>query len=88
MTGCVGSSWRTAPGATWGRGETETDRGRLIESLIIVVGVGIFGTLTGFLANAFLAPSGAIASVLTTTDNEVEPDPSGTAAADADRVGS
>ena len=33
-----------------------TDLGRLIGSLIIVVGVGVFGTLTGFLANAFLAP--------------------------------
>ena len=33
-----------------------TDRGRLIGSLIIVVGVGIFGTFTGFLANLFLAP--------------------------------
>lgn len=35
-----------------------TQLGRLIGSLIIVVGVGVFGTLTGFLANAFLAPSG------------------------------
>jgi voltage-gated potassium channel len=34
-----------------------TDIGRLVGSLIIVVGVGVFGTLTGFLANAFLAPS-------------------------------
>jgi hypothetical protein len=25
--------------------------------LIIVVGVGVFGTLTGFLANVFLTPS-------------------------------
>ena len=35
-----------------------TDVGRLIGSLIIVVGVGVFATLTGFLANAFLAPRG------------------------------
>lgn len=34
-----------------------TDVGRLIGSVIIVVGVGVFGTLTGFLANAFMAPS-------------------------------
>jgi voltage-gated potassium channel len=34
-----------------------TSVGRLIGSLIIVVGVGVFGTLTGFLANAFLSPS-------------------------------
>ncbi len=34
-----------------------TDAGRVVGSFIIVVGVGVFGTLTGFLANAFLAPS-------------------------------
>jgi voltage-gated potassium channel len=34
-----------------------TDLGRIIGSLIIVVGVGVFGTLTGFLANFFLTPS-------------------------------
>jgi voltage-gated potassium channel len=33
-----------------------TELGRLFGSLVIVVGVGVFGTLTGFLANAFLAP--------------------------------
>ncbi len=33
-----------------------TNPGREIGSLIIVVGVGIFGTLTGYLANLFLAP--------------------------------
>jgi catechol 2,3-dioxygenase-like lactoylglutathione lyase family enzyme len=33
-----------------------TNPGRLLGALIIVVGVGIFGTLTGYLANAFLAP--------------------------------
>jgi len=40
-----------------------TDAGRIVGSVIIVVGVGVFGTLTGFLANAFLAPSetGAVA---------------------------
>jgi voltage-gated potassium channel len=34
-----------------------TEVGRLIGSLIIVVGVGVFGTLTGFLANVFLSPN-------------------------------
>ena len=34
-----------------------TNEGRVIGSLIIVVGVGIFGTFTGYLANLFLAPS-------------------------------
>jgi hypothetical protein len=33
-----------------------TDAGRLIGALIIVVGVGIFGTFTGYLANLFLSP--------------------------------
>ncbi len=34
-----------------------TTRGRFFGSLIIVIGVGIFGTFTGFLANFFLTPS-------------------------------
>ncbi|HQR27230.1 MAG TPA: ion transporter [Nocardioides sp.] len=33
-----------------------TNAGRNLGAFIIVLGVGIFGTLTGFLANAFLAP--------------------------------
>jgi voltage-gated potassium channel len=33
-----------------------TDAGRLWGSMIIVVGVGIFGTFTGYLANFFLSP--------------------------------
>lgn len=33
-----------------------TNPGRVLGALIIIVGVGIFGTLTGYLANAFLAP--------------------------------
>lgn len=33
-----------------------TNPGRVIGSIIIVVGVGIFGTLTGYLANLFLSP--------------------------------
>ena len=34
-----------------------THMGRIFGSLVIIVGVGVFGTLTGFLANAFLAPT-------------------------------
>jgi len=34
-----------------------TSLGRIYGSLIIIVGVGIFGTFTGFLANFFLSPS-------------------------------
>jgi len=33
-----------------------TDWGRIIGGLIIIVGVGIFGTFTGYLANLFLSP--------------------------------
>ncbi|WP_439594272.1 potassium channel family protein [Microbacterium sp.] len=36
-----------------------TTAGRLIGTLIIVVGVGIFGTFTGYLANLFLGPGRA-----------------------------
>lgn len=36
--------------------------GRILGTVIIIVGVGIFGTLTGFLANAFLAPRRAKAN--------------------------
>jgi voltage-gated potassium channel len=34
-----------------------TGTGRIIGALIILVGVGIFGTFTGFLANFFLSPA-------------------------------
>jgi voltage-gated potassium channel len=34
-----------------------TNRGRLFGAMIIVIGVGIFGTFTGYLANFFLTPS-------------------------------
>ncbi len=34
-----------------------TNEGRFCGSLIIVIGVGIFGTFTGYLANLFLSPS-------------------------------
>ena len=66
--GAEGSNIETAEDAVWyllvtmstvGYGDhfPVTDLGRIIGSAIIVVGVGVFGTLTGFLANAFLAPS-------------------------------
>jgi voltage-gated potassium channel len=34
-----------------------TNPGRIVGVLIMIVGVGLFGVLTGFLANTFLAPS-------------------------------
>ena len=64
-----GSTITTASDALWynvvtmatvGYGDTYpvTNAGRLLGSLVIIVGVGIFGTLTGFLANAFLGSRG------------------------------
>jgi hypothetical protein len=66
--GAQGASITSAEDAVWylivtmstvGYGDMVpvTGVGRMLGSLIIVVGVGVFGTLTGFLANAFLAPS-------------------------------
>ena len=34
-----------------------TNRGRFCGSMIIIIGVGIFGTFTGYLANVFLSPA-------------------------------
>ena len=34
-----------------------TDLGRIMGALVIIIGVGIFGTFTGFLANFFLSPA-------------------------------
>ena len=36
-----------------------TNPGRIVGVLIMIVGVGLFGVLTGFLANTFLAPASA-----------------------------
>jgi voltage-gated potassium channel len=63
-----GSTITTASDALWynivtmatvGYGDTYpvTNAGRVLGALVIVVGVGIFGTLTGFLANAFVGAS-------------------------------
>ncbi len=48
-----------------------TTTGRIIGTLIIVVGVGVFGTLTGFLANAFLTPSSDVAEAVEAPDSGV-----------------
>ncbi|MCD5347603.1 ion transporter [Agromyces sp. S2-1-8] len=53
-----------------------TNPGRLIGALIIIVGVGIFGTFTGYLANLFLGPQKAAEAA----DAALEPE---TAPADA-----
>jgi hypothetical protein len=53
-----------------------TNEGRLIGVAIIIVGVGIFGTFTGYLANAFLSPNkankNALAEQATTQDAKSE----------------
>jgi voltage-gated potassium channel len=62
-----GSNIRSASDALWyvivtistvGYGDRfpVTTNGRVVGTLIIIVGVGIFGTFTGYLANLFLAP--------------------------------
>jgi voltage-gated potassium channel len=40
-----------------------TDAGRLIGTGIIIVGVGIFGTFTGYLANFFLSPKKKVSAL-------------------------
>jgi voltage-gated potassium channel len=47
--------------------------GRVLGVVIIVLGVGIFGTLTGFLANAFLAGPGEAAHDIVPTPASEEP---------------
>jgi voltage-gated potassium channel len=65
--GAPGANIRTASDAIWytivtistvGYGDQYpvTDAGRIVGAGIIVVGVGIFGTFTGYLANFFLSP--------------------------------
>ena len=62
-----GANIRTASDALWytivtistvGYGDQYpvTNAGRFVGSLLIIVGVGIFGTFTGYLANLFLSP--------------------------------
>lgn len=83
--GAEGANIETAQDAIWyllvtmstvGYGDQYpvTDLGRLIGSLIIIVGVGVFGTLTGFLANAFLSPSETAGVVLSSGPVEAAAD--------------
>ena len=56
--------------STVGYGDTfpVSNAGRVMGSMIIVIGVAIFGTLSGYLANLFLSPRRASASELSTHD--------------------
>jgi hypothetical protein len=89
--GAEGANILTADDAVWyslvtmstvGYGDRfpVTDLGRLFGSLTIVVGVGVFGTLTGFLANTFLSPGDGDESVEWESDasdpDTTEPDAS------------
>jgi len=51
-----------------------SNTGRLLGTLIMTIGVGLFGTITAFLANVFIAPAG---------DEEDEGEPSATASGDS-----
>ena len=53
-----------------------TGAGRVAGSLIIIVGVGIFGTFTGYLANLFLSPSKKWPLLIDTPDDRRSPPPS------------
>jgi voltage-gated potassium channel len=57
-----------------------TNAGRLIGTLIIVVGVGIFGTFTGYLANLFLGPRKAADEAETDAEPPAPPAPTEDAA--------
>lgn len=50
--------WIMATVTTVGYGDTYpvTNPGRIVGVLVMITGIGLFGTLTGFLANAFLEP--------------------------------
>ncbi|WP_426321648.1 potassium channel family protein [Microbacterium sp. E-13] len=60
-----------------------TNAGRLIGTLIIVVGVGIFGTFTGYLANLFLGPRKAADDAETDADTSAPADDADAAADEA-----
>lgn len=49
-----------------------TTGGRLLGAVVIVIGVGIFGTFTGYLANRFLAPKPPLVEAADSTHARVE----------------
>jgi len=72
--------WAVVTIATVGYGDKYpvTAAGRLIGVLMIIVGVGLFGVFTGYLARMFLAPraeDGTQAPVITTGASPVTQDP-------------
>ena len=64
-----------------------TPGGRVTATLILAAGVGMFGVLSGFLANFFLSPAGADEASATEPEPAgpaAEPEPAGPATEDAD----
>jgi voltage-gated potassium channel len=61
-----------------------TNAGRMIGTLIIVVGVGIFGTFTGYLANLFLGPRKAAEEAQTDAETPAPADDTAVVPADAE----
>ena len=56
-----------------------TQGGRVTATLILAAGVGMFGVLSGFLANFFLSPSGSDAEPATEPESAVSTGPAATA---------
>ena len=61
-----------------------TNAGRMIGTLIIVVGVGIFGTFTGYLANLFLGPRKAAEEAQTDAETPTPADDTAVVPSDAE----
>ena len=60
-----------------------TQGGRVTATLILAAGVGMFGVLSGFLANFFLSPSGSDAEPATEPESAASAGPAATATATA-----
>ncbi len=63
--------WAIVTMSTVGYGDQSpvTHNGRLIGILVILVGVGLFGVITGFMANAFLGGDGEAEASPQSSDN-------------------
>ncbi len=50
-----------------------TNAGRIVGVITMIVGVGLFGVLTGYLANTFLSPSSKKSEGVSTSESTIEP---------------